>query len=59
VLRSGHHEKIRRWRLEKSIEKTMKNRPELLESGSLPDEVRELLRQMKREGDDDGRTQGS
>ena len=31
ILLSGHHEKIRRWRLEKSIEKTMKNRPELLE----------------------------
>ena len=59
VLLSGHHEKIRRWRLEKSIEKTMKNRPELLESGSLPDEVMELLRQMKREGEDDERTEGS
>ncbi len=29
VLLSGHHENIRRWRLEKSIEKTRKVRPDL------------------------------
>jgi len=58
VLLSGHHEKIRRWRLEKSVEKTMKNRPELLESGVLPEEARELAERMKREGEDDGRTEG-
>lgn len=31
VLLSGHHENIRKWRLEKQIEKTRKNRPDLLE----------------------------
>ncbi|GMO26874.1 MAG: tRNA (guanosine(37)-N1)-methyltransferase TrmD [Termitinemataceae bacterium] len=31
VLLSGHHENIRTWRLQKSIEKTKKNRPDLLE----------------------------
>ena len=30
VLLSGHHEKINKWRKEKSIEKTKKNRPDLL-----------------------------
>jgi tRNA (guanine37-N1)-methyltransferase len=30
VLLSGHHEHIRRWRLRKRIEKTLKMRPELL-----------------------------
>ena len=55
ILLSGHHEKIRQWRLVKSIEKTKKLRPELLDSDSLPAEARELLRQVRKEGDDDGR----
>lgn len=31
VLLSGHHENIRKWRFEQSIEKTKKRRPDLLE----------------------------
>lgn len=31
VLLSGHHENIKKWRHEKRIEKTKKNRPDLLE----------------------------
>ena len=30
ILLSGHHEKIREWRNDKSLEKTKKNRPDLL-----------------------------
>jgi tRNA (guanine37-N1)-methyltransferase len=30
ILLSGHHEQIRKWRLKKRVEKTMKVRPELL-----------------------------
>lgn len=30
VLISGHHENIKRWREEKSLEITKKNRPDLL-----------------------------
>ena len=30
VLLSGHHENIKKWRQEKSLEKTKKNRPDLL-----------------------------
>jgi tRNA (guanine37-N1)-methyltransferase len=52
VLLSGHHEKIRRWRLEKSVEKTMKYRPELLASDELPREVVEILREYRGEGDE-------
>lgn len=48
VLLSGHHEKIRRWRLEKSVEKTMKYRPELLISEDLPHEVKEIMREQMR-----------
>ena len=33
VLLSGHHERIRRWRLEQRIMKTLHNRPDLLEKG--------------------------
>jgi len=47
VLLSGHHEKIRKWRLLKSLEKTMKHRPELLNQDGLPAEARELLREKR------------
>jgi tRNA (guanine37-N1)-methyltransferase len=33
VLLSGHHELIRRWRLEKRVEKTLRNRPDLIRRG--------------------------
>ena len=61
ILLSGHHEKIRRWRLRQSLEKTRRNRPELLKSESLPEEARELLAEMEmeREGDDHGRAEGA
>jgi tRNA (guanine37-N1)-methyltransferase len=59
VLLSGHHEKIRQWRLLKSVEKTMRNRPGLLDSESLSPEARDLAGQMRREGDGHGRDEGS
>jgi len=33
VLLSGHHEKIRLWRLEKKVEKTLLQRPDLIKQG--------------------------
>jgi tRNA (guanine37-N1)-methyltransferase len=33
VLLSGHHENIRRWRLEKRVEKSLQNRPDLIRRG--------------------------
>jgi tRNA (guanine37-N1)-methyltransferase len=59
VLLSGHHEMIRRWRLSKSIEKTLKHRPELLDAEGLPEEARALVRSMRKEGDADGRDEGT
>jgi tRNA (guanine37-N1)-methyltransferase len=59
VLLSGHHEKIRQWRLLKSIEKTRRYRPELLESGGLPAEARELLGEPGKEGDEHGHDEGA
>ena len=32
LLLSGHHEKIKEWRLKKSVEKTKKNRPDLIKN---------------------------
>ncbi len=43
VLLSGHHENIRRWRREKSLEITARNRPDLLEKAELSTEDRTLL----------------
>ena len=39
VLLSGNHEEIRRWRLQKAIEKTRRNRPDLLRAGDARDEA--------------------
>ncbi|OOR98376.1 tRNA (guanosine(37)-N1)-methyltransferase TrmD [Haemophilus paracuniculus] len=47
VLMSGHHEQIRKWRLEQSLERTWLRRPELLDSLALTDEQRVLLNKIK------------
>jgi tRNA (guanine37-N1)-methyltransferase len=43
VLVSGNHEQIRRWRRRSALEKTLRNRPDLLERVALGDEDKELL----------------
>ncbi|HWC18111.1 MAG TPA: tRNA (guanosine(37)-N1)-methyltransferase TrmD [Terriglobales bacterium] len=43
VLSSGNHDEIRRWRRRKALEKTLRNRPELLKAEHLSDEDRRLL----------------
>jgi len=48
VLTSGDHEKIRLWRLEQSLKKTLERRPDLLEKAKLTDEEEKLLREIKR-----------
>ena len=54
VLLSGHHENIRRWRLEKSVEKTLALRPDLIrlgeEQSSFDDETRRIIEQKRRDG---------
>jgi len=61
VLLSGHHENIRRWRLEKRVEKTLSLRPDLIRQGeaqSLFDkETRKIIAQKRlaaAEGLDEG-----
>jgi tRNA (guanine37-N1)-methyltransferase len=36
VLLSGNHEGIRKWRHQKALEKTLRNRPDLLEGSAAP-----------------------
>jgi tRNA (guanine37-N1)-methyltransferase len=46
---SGHHEEVRRWRRRMALEKTLRNRPELLESAALSDEDLNLLDELRSE----------
>ena len=50
VLLSGHHENIRLWRLEQSLRKTWKRRPDLLEHYQFTQEEKQLLEKIKSEG---------
>ncbi|HEP1683221.1 TPA: tRNA (guanosine(37)-N1)-methyltransferase TrmD [Streptococcus pyogenes] len=47
VLMSGHHERIRLWRLEESLKKTYLRRPDLLEHYDFSEEERKLLDKIK------------
>lgn len=47
VLVSGNHDEIRRWRRRMALEKTLRNRPDLLNRVELSDEDKELLAQIK------------
>jgi tRNA (guanine37-N1)-methyltransferase len=43
VLAGGNHDQIRRWRRERALEKTLRNRPDLLERAELNAEDRRFL----------------
>jgi tRNA (guanine37-N1)-methyltransferase len=51
VLMNGNHDQIRSWRRKTALEKTLRNRPDLLERVTLTAEDRELLDQIKRDQD--------
>lgn len=46
VLSSGNHDEIRRWRRRCALEKTMRNRPDLLSRAELSDEDKDLVAQI-------------
>src|SRR5947209_1918763 len=46
VLTGGNHEQIRKWRRRKALEKTLRNRPDLLQTQSLSDEDRKLVAEL-------------
>lgn len=43
VLLNGNHDDIRRWRRRSALEKTLHNRPDLLDEARLSRDDRELL----------------
>ena len=47
VLLSGHHEEIRRWRLQQALGRTWLRRPELMEGRPLSQEESQLLGQFQ------------
>jgi len=52
VLMSGHHEQIRLWRLEKRVEKTLKQRPDLIKKGKelgiFNDEINNIIDRLSK-----------
>jgi tRNA (guanine37-N1)-methyltransferase len=47
VLVNGNHDEIRRWRRQRALEKTLRNRPDLLDPAALSDEDRKLLARIQ------------
>ena len=43
TLMSGNHQEIRRWRRQRALEKTLRNRPDLLEDAALSEEDNKFL----------------
>jgi len=46
-LRTGDHEAVRRWRRRMALEKTLRNRPDLLEKIAISDEDEEILAELR------------
>ena len=53
VLMSGHHEEIRKWRLQQALTRTWERRPDLLEGRELTREEQKLLAAIKAEREQD------
>ena len=47
VLLNGDHQEIRRWRRQRALEKTLRNRPDLLERAPLSEEDSRILARIK------------
>lgn len=47
ILLSGHHAHIGQWRFMKRLEKTLRNRPELLEKADLDVETKRIIAELK------------
>jgi tRNA (guanine37-N1)-methyltransferase len=44
---SGNHEEIRKWRRQRALEKTLRNRPDLLQGAALSEEDEKFLAAIK------------
>ena len=55
VLTGGNHEQIRKWRLKKSLQKTLLNRPELIQqarlTGTLSEEAQKMIEELAEHAD--------
>ena len=51
ILLSGDHAKIEKWRREQSLRRTLKRRPDLLESAPLSETDRKVLKKIQEEGE--------
>ncbi len=47
LLLNGDHQEIRRWRRQRALEKTLRNRPDLLDGAKLSDEDKKTLARMR------------
>lgn len=47
VLLNGNHDEIRRWRRRRALEKTLRNRPDLLQKVTLSEEDQELIAEIR------------
>jgi tRNA (guanine37-N1)-methyltransferase len=52
VLLNGNHDDIRRWRRRSALEKTLHNRPDLLDRAKLSDDDKELIAEIERMSDE-------
>jgi tRNA (guanine37-N1)-methyltransferase len=59
ILRSGHEEKIRRWRREQALRRTWQRRPELLLTAGLSEEDKNYLATLANERVDEIRRQSN
>jgi tRNA (guanine37-N1)-methyltransferase len=50
VLLNGDHQEIRRWRRQRALEKTLRNRPDLLEGVKLGDEDAKIVARIRQNG---------
>ena len=50
ALMSGNHEEIRKWRRQRALEKTLRNRPDLLEGAMLSEEDKKFLAGVRKDG---------
>ena len=53
VLINGNHQQIRNWRREQALKKTLRNRPDLIETVALNDTDRKVLEKIQRTKDTD------
>ncbi len=49
VLLNGDHQEIRRWRRQRALAKTLRNRPDLLDGAALSEEDAKILARIKRD----------